>query len=376
MSGEKWRNTAAFGTWLVVALPTLADVVSGSLTGLPAVIWAIAFVAFGAALVLCLGLNWMGSRRPVITAMLILQAAAGLTMVAASGSGTAAATLVIVAAEVASIFPPRVAWLWVAVQSVLVGVVWAQYDTLINAVSVTGAFGGFQAFALATISLEHRERAARQDLARANAELLATRSLLAENSRVSERVRIARDLHDTLGHHLTALSLQLDVASRLAAGQAATHVQEAHAIAKLLLSDVRHVVSEMRDTSKLNLGDAVRALTGAAGALQIHVEMPESIDIADASQAQALLRCVQEIITNAARHAAARNLWIVIESRPDGIALHARDDGRGSDGVTWGNGLRGMRERFAEHAGRVEFSSRPGNGFEVHGFMPRAEAAS
>jgi signal transduction histidine kinase len=308
--------------------------------------------------------------------MLVLQAVAGLTMVAASGSGTAGATLVIVAAEVASILPPRVAWPWVAVQSVLVGVIWAQYDTVINAISVTGAFGGFQAFALATIALEHRERAARQDLAGANAELLATRSLLAENSRVSERVRIARDLHDTLGHHLTALSLQLDVAARLSSGQAATHVQEAHAIAKLLLSDVRHVVSEMRDTSRMNLGDAVRALTGAgSGALQIHVDMPESIDVADAAQAQAMLRCVQEIITNAARHAAAHNLWIVIESRPDGIALHARDDGRGSDGVTWGNGLRGMRERFAEHAGRVEFSSQPGNGFEVHGFMPRAEAA-
>jgi len=241
---------------------------------------------------------------------------------------------------------------------------------------VGGAFAGFQAFALVTVALEHRERDARQELARANAELLTTRSLLAENSRIAERVRIARDLHDTLGHHLTALSLQLEVATRLSSGQATTHVQEAHAIAKLLLSDVRSVVSQMRDTSQLNLGDAVRALGGSAGALQIHVEMPESVDVADAAQAHAMLRCVQEIVTNAARHAAAKNLWVVIENRADGIALHARDDGRGTAAVTWGNGLTGMRERFAEHAGRVEFASAPGQGFQVHGFMPRAGATS
>ena len=51
--------------------------------------------------------------------------------------------------------------------------------------------------------------------------------------------------------------------------------------------------------------------------------------------------CVQEIITNAVRHARARNLWIAIADGPDGVALHARDDGRGAARLTWGNGLRG-----------------------------------
>ena len=84
------------------------------------------------------------------------------------------------------------------------------------------------------------------------------------------------------------------------------------------------------------------------------------------------MRCVQEIITNAARHGGARHLWVRIETRADGIDLHARDDGRGAAEVTWGNGLTGMRERFAEYDGRIEVAPGAGRGFEIHGFMPRA----
>lgn len=112
-------------------------------------------------------------------------------------------------------------------------------------------------------------------------------------------MRIARDLHDALGHHLTALSLQLDVASRLTSGRAADHLQEAHAIAKLLLSDVRDVVSQMRESSHLNLADAVSALTRAAGTLQIHLDMPESVEVDAAAQAHAVTAALTAFQVNA-----------------------------------------------------------------------------
>ena len=365
---------ASFGTWLVVGLPEIVAIATGRSTGPRVAGWVTAFLVFGAAMAPCV-VGWRLPSRWLVVALLLIQSAAGLTMLYIGGDGTVAATLVIVAAEVASIFPMSVTWLWIAVQTVAITAIWARFEGL-GAIAIGGAFAGFQAFAASTIALARSERMAGEDLGRTNAELLATRSLLEENSRVSERVRIARDLHDTLGHHLTALSLQLEVASRLASGQAASHVEEAHAIAKLLLSDVREVVNQMRDSSRLDLAGAVRALAGGAGTLQIHLDMPGPVDVDDAAQAQALLRGVQEIITNAARHAAARNLWIRIERRAGGIALHARDDGRGAAAVTWGNGLKGMRERFEAHAGRVEVTSTAGHGFEVHGFMPRAEAAS
>lgn len=376
MRSELWRNAAAFGTWLVVGLPTIAAIAAGRFGGTEAILWGVAFAAFGAALLPCLGVCLTTERRGRLTALLVVQALAGLAMVYLSGNATAGATLVIVAAEVAGQRGAHATWTWVAVQSAAFALVTLRLGTFVEALSVAGAFAGFQAFAVSTVSLAERERAAREELARANAELLATRSLLAEHSRVSERLRIARDLHDTLGHHLTALTLQLDVAARLASPQAAGHVQEAHALTKLLLSDVRSVVSELRESSGLDLAAALRALAGGAAGPAVHLEMPAALAVDDVAQAHALLRCVQEIITNAARHAAARNLWIRIEPTPAGIDLHARDDGRGTAQVKWGNGLRGMRERFEEFAGRVEFSSGEGRGFEVHGFMPRAEAAS
>jgi signal transduction histidine kinase len=235
---------------------------------------------------------------------------------------------------------------------------------------------GFQMFASMSTALMLREAEARADLARANAELHATRQLLAESSRASERLRIARDLHDTIGHHLTALSLQLDVASRLTHDAAGDHVSRAHAITRLLLAEVRSVVTEMREGSKPNLVAAIRTLASASHTPAVHFDIPEQLTLDDEAQALSLVRCVQEIITNTTRHANARNLWITIEVNAAGVVLHARDDGRGAASVTPGNGLTGMRERFAEYSGRIDFGGRPGEGFEIHGVMPVLQATS
>ena len=374
MKPDTWLKAAAFVTWLASGIPAVLAIANGRLAGIEAFVWTSAFAAFGVAF----GLVCYGWRRGVreARALMFVQAVAGLTMVASARDGFAAATLVVVAAQLPELFSAGAAAAWMSAQTVLVVMLFWWIDGRVSAFTAGGAYLGFQIFAMATAGLAIRERAAREDLGRANAELMATRSLLAENSRVAERLRISRDLHDTLGHHLTALSLQLEVASRLASGPAADRVREAHAITRLLLSDVRDVVSRLRESSRFDLAEAVRALVTSAAQLEIDLQLPDTIVIDDPLQAHAILRCVQEIITNTARHAAARHLWIAIEPRADGIAVTARDDGRGADVVTWGNGLRGMRERFEEYSGRVEFSSAEGRGFEVRAFMPRADAAS
>jgi signal transduction histidine kinase len=86
--------------------------------------------------------------------------------------------------------------------------------------------------------------------------------------------------------------------------------------------------------------------------------------------AQAIVRCVQETMTNAIRHAAARNLWIEVAREAGEVRVRARDDGRGAVGLRPGNGLLGMRERVEQVGGRLELESRPGHGFEVRARLP------
>lgn len=368
---SRWLNWAAVATWVVVSLPALFDIVSGELDGIAAALWVIAFLIFGIVLTFCLWASRPMRGRAAVLA-LFLETVSGLTMVYVSRSGTPGATLVIVAAQL-PYFVGQAAWAWAASQTVALGAIFWTFGGAIDALSGGVALGGFQMFAVATSLLALSERAAREELTRANAELTATRGLLAENARAAERLRISRDLHDALGHHLTALSLQLDVASRLTTGQAAEHVLEAHAVTRLLLSDVRSVVSELREAGAPDLASALHGLTAHAGALQVHLDIQEPLELHDARRSHALLRSVQEIITNASRHAQAHNLWIQVRQTERGVAIDAHDDGRGADAVTWGNGLTGMRERFEAAAGRVDIVSTPGRGFEVHGFLPRAE---
>ena len=385
MQGQKWLNVAAIATWLICGIYPIAAMAEAPLTLWPAGVWIAAFVVYGAALVAFLCLPVIPPRRfmrgvPVMLAA--VQSATGLFMNYLSshhwgGTGVGAAMVVIVAAEIPYVLPARVVWWWIAIQtSVMTVLFWPQdAPAWRNVISFGVAMGGFQLFAAASSMLARREQAGREKLEAANTELHATRALLAEHSRAAARLRSSRDLHDTLGHHLTALSLQLDVAARLSDGKAADHVRQAHAITRLLLADVRDVVGSLRDSRHVDVAQAIRALAVEQTGVTIHLDLPDSLGIDDRGRADALIRCVQEIITNTSRHSAAHNLWIRLDVRGDGVALEAHDDGRGAASIDYGNGLKGMRERFEAHAGHVEFSCGNGAGFRVRGFLPMPAAA-
>jgi signal transduction histidine kinase len=376
--GLDWFAFAAIATWIACGLWPISSIVSGRFTGWPAAAFVAAFAAYGAALIAMLVLP----RRAVLPlvvpySLAIVETVTGVfitfnTNRYLNGTGMGLGLLVIVAAQLP--YFTRGAWLWgwivaqtVAMMAVLTPTL---QEATVELMTFTLASLGFQAFAAASSILAISEGRARTNLARTNAELTATRELLAESSRMSERLRISRDLHDTLGHHLTALSLQLDVASRLSDGKLAEHIHQAHAITRLLLSDVREVVSSLRESSRVNLAEAIRALAVQPVSAQLHLTVPETLQVDDADRAEAILRAVQEILTNPARHARAANLWIRLEPSDEGVTLNARDDGRGVQTVVWGNGLRGMRERYEQHGGRVDARPSAGSGFEVHAFMP------
>ena len=94
--------------------------------------------------------------------------------------------------------------------------------------------------------------------------------------------------------------------------------KQAHTLARLLLTDVREVVSQLRDRRRHRPGrGACCCWPSTCPSLAIHMDIEEPLTLDDAERAHVLLRCTQEIITNAVRHAGARNLWI-----------HCRRDGR------------------------------------------------
>jgi len=273
--------------------------------------------------------------------------------------------------------PVRMGVLWLLLSQLAVAPVYYLFlpFSLFEAVMQSLLYGGFSMFIFVTSLVARQQTDAREEQRRLNTELRATRVLLAESARVNERTRISRELHDLLGHHLTALSLNLEVAGHITEGQAQEHVHQAHTLAKLLLTDVREAVSQLRDSGSIDLAAALRPLTEQVPALHIHLDMESPMNVDDPERAHVLLRCTQEIITNAVRHADARNLWIRVVRDADGdVTLDAHDDGVGAENMNAGNGLRGMRERLAQCGGQLQIQTRPGAGFRLRASVPGASA--
>lgn len=231
-------------------------------------------------------------------------------------------------------------------------------------------YAGFTGFAFVIGYVARQQAQARDQQHRLNAELRATRALLAESVRVNERTRISRELHDLLGHHLTALSLNLEVANHLTEGAARKHVEQAHTIARLLLSDVREAVGRLRRDDAIDMRATLQPLADKVPAIKVKLSMPDPFLLEDAERAHVLLRSTQEIITNTVKHANASRLTLdyTIEDRT--IHLRARDNGRGAYHGRPGNGLNGMRERLEAQQGELDIDTRPGNGFGLHLRLP------
>jgi signal transduction histidine kinase len=287
-----------------------------------------------------------------------------------------ALSLVVVASQAALVLDLRQTLLVIALQTVGLGYILACSEWGMDAFAEIVALLGFEVFAAVAVWLARRAAEATRALAYTNAELRATRSLLEETSRVHERTRIARELHDVLGHDLTALGLQLEVATHVGDGKAGQHVQKAQEVSTRLLRNVREVVTAMRDAPGPDLASALRMLADGVPGMHVHLDMPGALCVDDAARAHCVLRCVQEIITNALRHARAENLWITITEKDGAISFDARDDGRGAERVTAGCGLSGMRARIEEMGGSLRVAAEPSRAFVVSAWLPARGDAS
>ena len=310
------------------------------------------------------------------TTALAVQSAAALAAFALGDTRFEGALLCVVAGEAPLLAGERRALGWLLAQSagmVVVNLAIPSHGRREHFAAL--AYVGFQLFAFGASRLALRESAARAEVARVHAELLATQELLADSTRTAERLRIARELHDALGHHLSALSLQLELARNTVEGPAKEPVAQAHAVTRTLLAELRSVVSSMREDAGLDLAGALHTLVAGIPHPRVHLEVGRDLHV-EAALAHTIFRCVQEALTNAVRHAGAENVYLTIAASGDTVAVTARDDGRGARDVQVGHGLSGLRERIEGIGGKVEVEAREGAGLTLRALLPtRARTA-
>ncbi len=216
------------------------------------------------------------------------------------------------------------------------------------------------------------------ELAAANAQLRAQAAQTAELATTRERNRLAREIHDGVGHYLTVIKTQLDAAHALlpaAPGRAADSVTKAARLAGEALDDVRRSVGTLAtDTARPPFIDTLRQLAhdceGNATLRVIGDPRPLT-----AAAEHALFRTAQEGLTNVRKHAAATATTVTLDYRDAArVRLTLVDNGRGRNSAsapTSGFGLRGLRERFALLGGQVIAENRPdGPGFALTAEVP------
>ena len=186
----------------------------------------------------------------------------------------------------------------------------------------------------------------------------------------AERQRIARDLHDLLGHTLSVVTLKADLASRLFdadPGRARSELAEIQSISRTALAEVREAVAGLRDRSLETAAAEVRQHLEAAGLavlLELDASAPTPV------QSTALAMVVREAGTNILRHAGARHVTIRTASLADGIELSISDDGCGGARIGEG-GLGGLAARMAGLSGRMSVDAAPaGTGTVVRAWLP------
>jgi signal transduction histidine kinase len=369
---QRMLRLTSLGVWFTLLLPILHGAANhqDNLTWSKAQLWIGLWLVFGAALFAATSPR--PAPRGLRAAMFALQTLSALSMCGLQPDFYVGFLLVIIAWQLAVFLPVRVAAAWVLVQAAALFLVLSPICANGCGWAASGIYFAFQGFFLVTVLLVKREWEQRLEQARLNAELTATQDLLIERSSSYERLRISRELHDVLGHSLTALSLHLEVAMNTPQAAARDRsLIKAQAVTKALIGDVRDVVGALRNSETLDVAHALEVLAAGAPELAVHIATPEGLRLEDPERAQALLRCVQEVITNTRKHARARNIWIDITETAGELVVQARDDGRGLSGAAAsGFGLAGMRERFVRLGGDVQVEPSSGPGFALSARFP------
>lgn len=363
----------AWTTWLLVGVPEVIAFVghAAGASGAADWRWMAAYLAFGPTLYAPASVT---SRAWLQGVRLSVATLAPLIMVYVDPHSFACTLWVIAAWELAIALPLRIMLPWVLALSLAMAVLLSRGLKTRYALQEIAIFCAFQMYAVITAYVARSEGILQRRLAAANAELRSTNGLLAHSVRSDERLRISRELHDLIGHHLAALILNLEVARHKETAWR-PHVLKAQDIARRLLQDVREVVKLLRAPKYTSFRSVLEQMAAEIPQIRFHLDVPEQMPIDDARLAEAVLRVVQETVTNAIKHSGCSNLWLEIRAHDGALEIRAQDDGRGTGEVRWGAGLTGIRERLEEIGGSISVMAHAGKGFRLQAHLPVAVPA-
>ena len=229
-------------------------------------------------------------------------------------------------------------------------------------------------FILVMMETLSNESKGRENLREANEKLKQYSSLLKEHSKIRERNRIARDIHDSLGHSLTGINLQLEAAGKLFNIDPETSHRlmiEAKGLAVSCLQDIRHVIRELRvelslDRELKKLASEVQKWSQIRVGLDIEISRPLPITI----QSNAL-NIIREAVNNSVKHAHSTEINIKLWTSST-LSLEIKDNGCGFhvDEEYPGVGLKSIRERSASFGGTCEIMSTPNGGTIIKVVIP------
>jgi len=197
--------------------------------------------------------------------------------------------------------------------------------------------------------------------------------------RGEERKELARELHDTVAHHVSAIAIQAQAARVVAPTRPEAALEALEIIeetASRTMSEMRKIVGALRDagtTPQRGLADIERLAKRVEDEPRIEVNLKGTLAALDPSVETGLYRIAQESITNARRHARdARCVTVRVDGTDEDVSLTVTDDGRGSPRrSSYGFGLTGLEERTALLGGTFEAGPTPDGGWRVHATLPR-----
>jgi signal transduction histidine kinase len=248
----------------------------------------------------------------------------------------------------------------------------------VDAVAVALVYGTGIVFVVAFTRMAASERDARMALTRANQQLREHAAQVEELATAKERNRLAREIHDSLGHYLTVVNVQIEAARAIFTqdrARALNHLAQAQTLTQEGLAEVRCSVAALRaaPASGLPLIDALAKLIEQWKTAEVGVALAVTGEPRPLTpQAElTLYRTAQEALTNVGKHAHAAHVRLTLDYRDDHtVRLQIADDGCGGADSQGGFGLLGVRERVQLLGGAMRMRAAAGQGFTLEVELP------